>query len=239
MSESIPADSSAATAGAAVSAALRTERVRRLRRLDACAVSDALDKLGLAGVESQVPQQSGEQRIAGAVVTLKVGAGSPPPGPPRHLGTRAIEVASPEHVIVIEQRSGVMAGCWGGLLTLGARLRGVAGVIADGPVRDIDEARAHGFPIFARTLTARTARGRVVELGTNVPIFPWTHQVAAEDYVIADRSAVVFIAARDIDRVLDAAEAVAAREAAMAKALLEGAEPSAVMAASYEHMLKG
>jgi len=224
---------------ASESSALRTERVRRLRRLDACAVSDALDKLALAGVESHVPQQSGEQKLAGAIVTLKVGVGQPPPGPPRHLGTHAIELATSDHVIVIEQRAGIDAGCWGGLLTLAARVRGVAGVVADGPVRDIDEARAYGFPIFARTLTARTARGRVVELGTNVPIAPWANAVAAEDFVIADRSAVVFVAARDIDRVLEAAESIAAREAAMAKALLEGTAAAAVMAGNYEHMLKG
>ena len=113
-------------------------RVRRLRRLDACAVSDALDRLGLTGVVSQVPQQSGAGRIAGAAVTLRVGVGDSPAGPPRHLGTTAIEASSSDHVIVIEQRSGLDAGCWGGLLSLGAQLRGVAGVIADGPVRDID-----------------------------------------------------------------------------------------------------
>jgi 4-hydroxy-4-methyl-2-oxoglutarate aldolase len=218
---------------------VRAERVRRLRRLDACAVSDALDRLKLTGVESQVPQQSGEQKIAGAVITVQVGVGHPPPGPPRHLGTRAIELGGTDHVIVIEQHSGIDAGCWGGLLTLGARVRGIAGVIADGPVRDIDEARAVGFPIFTRALTARTARGRVVELGTNIPISPWSHRLNAEDYVIADRSAVVFIRAHDIDQVLEAAEAIAGREAAMAKALLEGIEAAAVMAGNYENMLKG
>lgn len=216
----------------------RAQRVGRLRRLDACAVSDALDRLGLSGVESHVPQPSGSGRLAGAVVTLSVGTGSPPPGPPRHLGTAAIEAAGPDHVIVIEQSAGVDAGCWGGLLTLAAHLQGVAGVIADGPVRDIDEARAYGFAIFTRKLTARTARGRVVELGTNVPIRPWGHLVEAEDYVIADSSAVVFIAAADIDRVLEAAEQIAARESAMAAALRAGGEPSSVMGANYESMLK-
>jgi 4-hydroxy-4-methyl-2-oxoglutarate aldolase len=142
-------------------------------------------------------------------------------------------------VIVIEQRSGIDAGCWGGLLTLAAQLKGVAGVIADGPVRDIDEAHAQAFPIFARALTARTARGRVVELGTNVPIEPWGHAVRPEDFAIADRSGVIFIAAADIDRVLDAAEAIAAREARMAEALRGGGAPSAVMAGNYENMLKG
>src|ERR1700691_4022210 len=74
-------------------------RVRRLRRLDACAVSDALDRLGLTGVVSQVPQQSGTGRIAGAAVTLRVGVGDPPAGPPRHLGTNAIDALSSDHVI--------------------------------------------------------------------------------------------------------------------------------------------
>jgi regulator of RNase E activity RraA len=184
-------------------------------------------------------QASGTGRIAGAIITLKIGVGDPPPGPPRHLGTRAIECATEDHVIVIEQRSGLDAGCWGGLLTLGAKLRGVAGVVADGPVRDIDEANQHDFPIYTNKLTARTARGRVVELGTNVPICPWEIAVTAGDFAIADRSAVVFIAATDIDRVLADAEMIADREAAMAKALLAGTAPSAVMAGNYEHLLKG
>jgi 4-hydroxy-4-methyl-2-oxoglutarate aldolase len=218
--------------------ARRAERVQRLRRLDACAVSDALDRLALQGVESQVPQCSGNGRIAGAVVTLSVGTGSPPSGPPRHLGATAIEAAGSDHVIVIEQSAGVEAGCWGGLLTLAAHLRAVAGVIADGPVRDMDEAREYGFPIFTRKLTARTARGRVVELGTNVPIRPWGHPVEPEDYVSADSSAVVFVAAADIDRVLEAAEQIAARESSIAAALREGGAPTAVMAGNYENMLR-
>ena len=217
----------------------RADRVRRLRALDACAVSDALDRLKLPGVEPNVPQQSGSGRIAGAIVTLSVGTGTPPPGPPRHLGTSAIESASADHVIVIAQRSGIDAGCWGGLLTLAARLKGVAGVIADGPVRDIDEAQAHAFPLFTRVLTTRTARGRVVELGTNVRIDPWGHPVEAEDFVIADRSGVAFIALKNIDRVLEAAEAIAARELRMAEALRSGGAPTAVLAGNYENMLKG
>lgn len=215
-----------------------TDAVRRLRRLDACAVSDALDRLQLKGVISGVPQQSGEGRIAGRVVTVKLGTGQPPAGKPRHLGTTAIELAGPADVIVIEQRANVEAGSWGGLLSLGASVRGVAGVIADGPVRDIDEARALHFPIFARTLTAKTARCRIVELGTNVPITFEGVAVNPGDYALADSSAVIFIAAAEIGRVLDAAEAIAAREAAMANALRAGEPIGTVMGGNYEHMLK-
>ncbi len=212
--------------------------VRRLRLLDACAVSDALDKLGLPGVVTGIAQRSGQGRIAGRAVTMKVGPGSPPPGAPVHLGCRAIEAAGADDVIVVSQTSGVEAGCWGGLLTLGAKVKGVAGVIADGPLRDVDEAIAMGFPLWARSLTSRTARGRVVELGAQVPVPVGDVTVHAGDFVLADRSAVIVIAAVDIDRVLDAAETIAAKEAAMAKAIVAGTPIGAVMGGAYEHMLK-
>ncbi len=99
-----------------------------------------------------------------------------------------------------------------------------------------------GFPVWSRSLTSRTARGRVVELGTQVPVQLGDAQgevtVHPGDYVLADRSAVIVIAAADIERVLDAAEAIVAREAAMAKAILAGTPIGQVMGGAYEHMLK-
>lgn len=217
--------------------------VQRLRRLDACAVSDALDRLQLPGAVTGIPLRStgpgGASRVAGRAVTMKVGPGAPPPGPARHLGCSAIELAGPDDVIVVEQRSGIEAGCWGGLLTLGAKQRGVAGVVADGPLRDVDEAFAFEFPVWARSLTSRTARGRVVELGTQVPVTLGDVAVNPGDYLLADRSAVIVIAAADIGRVLDAAEQIVAKEAAMAKAILAGTPISQVMGGHYEYMLKG
>jgi len=214
--------------------------VARLRRLDACAVSDALDKLGLAGAVSGLVQQASRGRIAGRVITVQLKAATqvpPSTGTPTHLGATAVELAGPDNVIVIEQHSGIEAGSWGGVLSLAARIRQIAGVVVDGPVRDIDEAREYDLPIFCRSLTARTARGRVAEAGTNVPITVGEYTVNAADYVIADNSAVVFIAAQDIARVLDVAEHIASREAAMAKALLAGQPVTQVMGAQYENML--
>ncbi len=210
----------------------------RLRRLDCCAVSDAMDKLGLAGVVTGLAQQSGNTRIAGQTITVKLGVGTAQSGPPRHLGTTAIEAGGPNNVIVIEQHSGIEAGSWGGLLSLGAKVRGIQGVIADGPVRDIDQAREMDFPVFTKTLTAFTARGRIVELATNEPISICSVTVHPGDYVLADRSAVIFVPAGDIERVLVAAEDIFAREEAMAKAIEAGTPIGDVMGGAYEHMLK-
>jgi regulator of RNase E activity RraA len=215
--------------------------VARLMRLDCCAVSDALDKLGLHGCVTGLPPLSSTRKIAGRVHTVRLIAKDEAPpmsGPPRHLGTTAIEACKPGEIIVVEQRSGLDAGSWGGILSLGAKMRGVAGVIADGPVRDVDEARQMDFPVFARTTTARTARNRIIEVGTDIPVTIGDVIVHPGDYVVADGSAVVFLAQNDAGRILDAAETIARREAAMAKALQDGKPITEVMGADYEHMLK-
>jgi 4-hydroxy-4-methyl-2-oxoglutarate aldolase len=212
--------------------------VARLKKLDCCAVSDALDKLHLKGAVSGLGQLSTSRRIAGRILTVQLGVGEPPAGKPRHVSTTAIEAAEPGDIIVVEQHSGVNAASWGGILSLGAKLRGVVGVIADGPVRDIDEARQHDFPVYGRSLTTFTARGRIVELDTGGPITVGGVGVKPGDYAIADGSGVVFIAAEAIERVLAAAEEIFAREAAMAQALREGKRITEVMGANYENMLR-
>lgn len=208
----------------------------RLRRLDSCALSDALDRLKLEGAVSGLAPRSVHQRIAGRVRTVGLGPAGGTPAP-RHLCTAAIEAADPGDVIVVEQRTGIEAAGWGGILSTGAKAKGVAGVIVDGPARDIDEASELAFPVYARSLTARTARGRIVEVTTGEPVTIGGITVRPGDYVLADGSCVVFVAAAEIERVLAIAEEIARREAAMAKAALAGGRMSEVMGADYERML--
>jgi 4-hydroxy-4-methyl-2-oxoglutarate aldolase len=213
------------------------ELISRLSRLDSCAVSDALDKLGLKGAVTGIRRLSSERRIAGRVLTVTLGRAEGRTNT-RHLCTAAIEAASPGDIIVVEQHTGLDAASWGGNLSIGAQIRGVAGVIVDGPVRDIDDSRKLDFPVFARDHTARTARGRIVEVATNEPIEVGDVTVCPGDYAVADGSAAVFIAQSEIERVIETAEAIVAREEAIAQALREGKPISQVMGANYEHMLK-
>jgi regulator of RNase E activity RraA len=201
-------------------------------------VSDALDRLSLPGAVTGIQRLTTTRRISGRVITVRMGRDEGQPPASRHLGTTAIESAQPGEVIVMEQRTGIDAACWGGNLSLGAKLRQVAGVIVDGPARDIDEAREYDFPVFARTATSRTARGRIVEAATNAAITVGDVTVHPGDFVVADGSGVVFIAQGEVQRVLETAEAVAARERAMVAALRDGTPISQVMGGDYETMLK-
>ena len=218
--------------------------VDRLKRLDTPAVSDALDRLEIAGRVTHLPQLTTEQRIAGRVLTVKLGTGTAlagppsPPRPPRHLCTAAVEAANPGDTLGSEQRSGVEAAGWGGILTNGAKMRGIAGVICDVPVRDVDESRDLDFPVFAESPIPTTARGRIVEEAFNEPVTVGDITVTPDDYVLADGSGICFLTADRAEEILGIAELVAAREALMTRAVLAGEPISQVMGANYEEMLK-
>src|SRR5690606_30857894 len=104
------------------------------------------------------------KRVAGRVRTVKLAEGPPPADAPvRHLGAASIDAAEAGDIILVEQRTGIDAGCWGGVLSRAAVLKGIAAIVAEGLVRDVDEIRDMGLPVFCRGYTARTARKRVHE----------------------------------------------------------------------------
>lgn len=212
--------------------------VERLGRLDACVVSDALDASGRAGVAFGLRPVWEGARAVGRAVTVKLAPGSPPPGTPKvHLGIRAIEQAGPHDVIVVDNEGRTEMGGWGGLLSLAASTRQVAGVVLDGACRDVDESRELHFPVFARGGTPRTARGRVYEESCGEPVQVCGIAVRTGDFVIADGSGVVVVPVECAEEVIGAAEAMAEREAGMASRLRSGVPPSAVMGGAYEGLI--
>ena len=211
--------------------------VERLLKLDSCAVSDALDRLGQVGVVLAIPPTAPPAKIGGRVVTMRlVDRTAANQATTRHLGTSAIEAAQAGDVIVVENgRSD--AAAWGGILSAAAKYKGIAGVIVDGAARDIDEARELEFPVFARNAVPLTARGRIVEESFNQPVRIGRIDVSPGDLVLADGSGVVFLAAEKAQEVIENAEMIAAREAKMKEAVMVGDRVSEVMGRDYETML--
>ena len=208
---------------------------QRLAQLDSCVVSDALDKLGFTGVAAGISRLSTDKKLTGRVLTVKLEAANGRTAE-RHLCTAAIEAASPNDIIVVEHHSRADCAGWGGLLSRAALVQKVQGVIVDGLCRDIDEGRELGFPVFARGVIPSTARGRIIETEFNGTILIGGVTVHPGDWVIADGSGVVFIAAPDIETVLDQAEKLVAREATLLKEIEAGIPVSKVMSRTYEHM---
>jgi regulator of RNase E activity RraA len=154
----------------------------------------------------------------------------------RHLCTAAIEAALPGEVIVVEHRSRSDCAGWGGILSRAAGMKKIAGVIVDGICRDIDESRELEFPVFGRGVLPVTARGRVIETAFNAPVNIGPITVRPGDWVIADGSGVVFIAAENLKAVVEQAEKLAQREAQLVADIESGTPVSQVMSRTYEHM---
>ena len=211
--------------------------IDRLNNIDSCAVSDAMDSLDLPGEVTGINNQTTKNKIVGRTLTVKLGTKPPEGGSTKHLCSGAIESGRKGNVIVIEQSTGLDAAGWGGVLSNAAQYNGIEGVIVEGPARDIDEAADLGFSVYARSHTARTARGRVYEQSYNTEIKVGDVKVNEGDYVIADGSAVVFIPAEKAEDVIRIAERIVAKEKLMTEAVRSGKPVGEVMGSNYENML--
>lgn len=65
---------------------------------------------------------------------------------------RAIALARPGEVLVVDAGGFADTAIWGGIMTRAALQRGIAGLVVDGAVRDVAEIRALGFACFARAV---------------------------------------------------------------------------------------
>lgn len=215
--------------------------VERLGKFDTCVVSDALDALGLPGAVAGIHPMWPCGRTAGRAATVRLAPAGEvaASGPPVHLGARAIAAAEPGDVVVVDNRAGLTTGGagWGGLLSLAAKLRDVAGVVVYGVCRDVDDVQSVGMPYYAHVATPRTARRRVVEVATGEALEFDEVRVSPGDLVLADSSGVVFVAIEHAEEVLDKVDELAKKEEDMANALRAGVLVTDVLAGNYETML--
>jgi 4-hydroxy-4-methyl-2-oxoglutarate aldolase len=113
-------------------------------------------------------------------------------------------------------------GYWGEVLTTAAEARGLAGLVIDGGVRDVDALRAHGFPAFSTTIALRGATkqlpgtvGQSTRVG-DVDVDPG-------DWVVGDADGVVVVPGGALEDVLAAGRARAAKEDGFFARLRDGA----------------
>jgi 4-hydroxy-4-methyl-2-oxoglutarate aldolase len=100
--------------------------------------------------------------------------------------------------------------------------RGIAALVVDGAVRDLDAIRELGFPVFARG-TSISAATKVAPGHIRLPIDCGGQIVRPGDYVVADVSGLVVIEAEAVEETLVAAAARVAKESRMMEQLRAGA----------------
>lgn len=103
----------------------------------------------------------------------------------------AIDVAGKGDVIVVKC-SGDEAAVWGELATRSCIIKGIEGVIIDGAVRDVDDIRALGYPVFAKREVPNA--GEPKGFGEiNVKIICGGIEVNPGDWIVADDNGVMVI----------------------------------------------
>jgi regulator of RNase E activity RraA len=178
--------------------------LQRAAALDTTSISDALDRLGIAGQCLGIKPLDPAFRLAGRAFTILYGPSATPSGT---VGDYIDEVP-PGSVVVLDNGGRENATVWGDILTYVAHRRGVAGTVIDGACRDTALCRSLGYPVFSRSYSMRTGKDRVQVEGTNVAVNAGDARVTPGDLLRGDADGVLVIPRAHEDAVLAAAEEI-------------------------------
>ena len=190
----------------------------RAARLDTTSISDALDRLGIAGQCLNIKPLDHRFQLTGRAYTVLYGPAGSPPGT---VGDYIDEVEAGS-VIVLDNGGRENATVWGDILTWLASHKKIAGTVIDGACRDTRMSRELRYPIYSRSYSMRTGKDRVQVEGVNVPVNIGDARVNPGDLLRGDADGVLVIPAAHEEAVLTAAEEIDAVEHRIREALKEG-----------------
>jgi regulator of RNase E activity RraA len=179
-----------------------TEETRK--RLGACSSATLSTQLFKRGFRNQVLQgvsrlTSGSPTMVGEAFTLRniparedidhIGVYDNPEHPQR----KAIEIAPAGSVLVIDCRGDARAASAGGILVRRLEVRGVAGLVTDGGLRDTPEIAQRKFPVYCKAPAAPISLIGHHAVESNVPVACGGVAVYPGDVIVGDGEAVIVI----------------------------------------------
>ncbi|KAI7555081.1 hypothetical protein KC331_g94 [Hortaea werneckii] len=158
--------------------------------LDNPGVSDALDKLGIAGqVPGIMPLSDYKTTTVGPAFTVRYESAADPPG---SVGDFVDDVAVGD-IVVIDNGGRTECTVWGDILTQYAGIRGIGGTVIDGVCRDVSRALVERYPLFTAGRWMRTGKDRVQVASVNEAVSAGRVRVLPRDIVVADANGVVVV----------------------------------------------
>jgi 4-hydroxy-4-methyl-2-oxoglutarate aldolase len=185
-----------------------------LAALGSATVYEAAGRQGL--VDASFVQVVPGSRVAGPARTVRCGQDD-------NLMVHAVMASiEPGEVVVLTMPEPRPVALVGDLLATQAHARGAAAVLVDASVRDVEELRELGLPIWARWVRIRGAtKTQPGTIGEPVAVGGCT--VEAGDAVVLDADGVAVVPRARIDEVLEASRARGQKEAVKRAALQAGA----------------
>jgi regulator of RNase E activity RraA len=136
---------------------------------------------------------------------------------------RAVDSIGPGEVLVMDARQQSHAGTIGDILALRAKVRGAAGVVTDGAVRDRDAVEALGLPVFAASAHPAVLGRAHVPWDVDVPVACGNVLVEPGDIVVGDGDGVVVIPPQLVADLVRDAEEQELEERFVAQQVADGA----------------
>ena len=199
------------------------EIIERFLKLASASVADAADKVvgKTCYMSHEIKPRISDKKIVGPAVTIQEGP-TEETLPPTHA-LEAIDSCNEGDIIVIAlEGSDKDVAVWGGLMTAGSVVNKLGGAVLDAGVRDVTEIRRdYDFQVFARSVSPGTTLGRYKTLASNVSVTCGGVVVNPGDLIMADLDGVVVVPKEHVEKVLEVAEEIEAREAEQTKYILE------------------
>ncbi len=187
--------------------------IEELSRFDTATVHEASE--GRGALESSIKPVDPKSRLCGPAVTVAGRAGD------NLILHKAIYVAERGDVLVVSVGGFTEAGPWGEIMTVAARVRGIAGLVIDGSIRDSIAIQELGFPAFSKGLsikgTTKDCLGYI-----NHPIVIGGVTVYSGDVILGDADGVVVVSQMDLAEVLEKCKLRKEKEEKIKKELQTG-----------------
>ncbi len=192
--------------------------VERASRLDTTALSDAMDRLGIAGQCLGIKPLDHKFRLAGRAFTILYGPSAKPSGT---VGDY-IDDVEPEGIVVLDNGGREDATVWGDILTWVAHERRIGRTVIDGACRDTHLSLELRYPIYSRSYSMRTGKDRVQVEAVGGTVNIGNARCDAGDILRGDSDGVVVIPKAHWNASLEAAEQVDAVENEIRRAVQQG-----------------
>jgi len=169
--------------------------IEGFRLTEVASVADAIEQL--YATQNYMPHDMRalfKTKFVGPAVTVNMKKEEHKEGSAASAGMiDAIDNAPPGSVYVIALEDGLDYGAVGGMMATTMKVRGLAGAIVDGSIRDLPQIQRIQFPIYSRGVSPGTTINHYRCVGVNVPVTCAGVKVNAGDIITADEDGVVVV----------------------------------------------
>jgi regulator of RNase E activity RraA len=171
------------------------EIVEGFKSLPAANVADCMGRLSAMSSEIRLLSRPAQEIMAGVALTVKARPGD------NLMIHKALNMAGPGDVIVVANEGDRSQSLTGEIMVTYAQFKGVAGLVLDGPIRDLGAISQLAIPVYATGSTPggpfKDGPGEI-----NVPIACGGMSVEPGDVILGDGDGVIVIPRNDATRLL-------------------------------------